>query len=135
MPSIRSVKVASGHAHWSVALWSAQAVLVAVFGVAGLLKLALPIDQLSAAMGLPGILLRFIGVAELAGAAALDPLVARVWPRLGAVAAVGLSAVMMLAAAYHLGRGELAMIPTSLALGALAAFVAWHRVHRVGAAR
>ena len=135
MPSIRSVKVASGHAHWSVALWSAQAVLVAVFGVAGLLKLALPIDQLSAAMGLPGILLRFIGVAELAGAAALDPLVARVWPRLGAVAALGLSGVMMLAVAYHLGRGELAMIPTSLLLGALAAFVAWHRVHRAGAAR
>lgn len=109
----------------NAALWPAQLGLVVVFVIAGLMKLAFPIDQVAAAMGLPGLLIRFIGVAELAGATALDPLVSRAWPRVTALGAAGLAAVMLLASAYHLGRGEVAIIPSNLLLAVLAVFVSW----------
>ena len=114
------------------AVWSAQAILVAVFAFAGISKLAFPSDQLERAMGLSAGLLRFIGLTELSGAVALDPLVSHFWPRLSAFAAAGLTVVMLLAASYHLGRGETAMIPVNVLLATLAAFVAWHRFGRQG---
>ncbi len=114
-----------------VIVWIAQATLVAVFGIAGFMKLALPGAPLSTAMGLPLVLVRFIGFAEVAGAVALDPLLARLSPRFNALAAAGLTIVMALAAAYHAGRGEFAVIPLNVALGAIAAFVAHRRTYRL----
>jgi putative oxidoreductase len=113
-------------------LWSAQAVLVVVFAWAGMLKLAMPIDDLVQRMGLAAGTIRFIAVAELAAAVGLDPLLTKAKPALTGLAGVGLALVMMLAAAYHLGRGETSMIPTNLALGALATFVAWGRLNGDG---
>jgi putative oxidoreductase len=110
-----------------IALWSAQTILVVVFAWAGLAKLALPIDHLVERMGLKAATIRFISVAELLAAIGLDPLVTKLRPSLTALAASGLALVMALAAAYHLGRGEPAMIPVNVTLGALAIFVAWGR--------
>jgi putative oxidoreductase len=110
-----------------IALWSAQTVLVLVFAWAGLAKFALPISQLVARMGLRASTIHFISVAELLGAIGMDPLVTKLRPYLTALAASGLSLVMALAAAYHFGRGESAMIPVNITLGALAIFVAWGR--------
>jgi hypothetical protein len=74
---------------------------------------------------------RFIGVAELAGALGLIlPAATRIQPRLTALAAVGLATMMALAIPFHLMRGETGAIVFNLVLGSLAAFVAWGRERR-----
>lgn len=115
-----------------VTLWIVQILLALAFGAAGFMKLFQPIDALTAAMGWPGdvpsALVRLIGTAELAGALGLIlPSATRIRPGLTPLAALGLIVVMVLAAGFHLTRGEGAMIVPNLVLGALAAFVAWGR--------
>src|SRR5260221_12496093 len=56
----------------SIALWSAQIVLAIVFALAGGMKVSTPAAELAKmAPGFPLALLRFIGIAELAGAICL----------------------------------------------------------------
>ena len=118
-----------------IALWIAQLVLFLVFAATGFVKLTLPIAQLAPVMSwvadAPPALVRFIGVAELAGAVGvLLPALTRVHPALTPLAALGLAIVMGLATAANLASGELAHAAVSFPLGALAAFVAWGRFAR-----
>jgi hypothetical protein len=53
------------------------------------------------------------------------PAATRVKPVLTPLAGVGLAMVMLLATIFHISRGELGAVPMPLALGGLAAFVAW----------
>lgn len=107
-------------------LWIAQALLAAMFVMAGVMKIALPVDP---AMGMPEALVRFIGISELLGGLGMIlPAASRVRPVLTPVAAIGLLTVMVLAAGFHVLRGEIASVPITVALGALAAFVAWGRL-------
>jgi hypothetical protein len=77
------------------------------------------------------VLVRFIGMAELAGAVGLVlPALTRIRPALTAWAAAGLAAVMASAVVFHLVRGEPAGAVITAALGALAAFTAWGRFLR-----
>ena len=113
-------------------LWVVQALLALAFGAAGVMKLFLPIPDLAAQLGWPGDvpspLVRFIGLAELSAAVGLVlPSALRVRPSLTPLAAAGLVAVMVLAAGFHLSRGEASLTPINVGLGALAAFVAWGR--------
>ncbi|HEX8273040.1 MAG TPA: DoxX family protein [Longimicrobiaceae bacterium] len=113
-------------------LWAVQILLAIAFGMSGLMKLTQPVADLAAQMpwvaSVPAALVRFIGAAELAGALGLVlPALTRIQPRLTALAALGLVVVMLLATLVHGSRGELAMLPVNLVLGALAAFVAWGR--------
>jgi len=115
-----------------IALWVAQVVLAAVFGLAGVIKTTQPVDELaknipwSVVVGLP--LTRFIGASELAGAlGVILPAATRIMPRLTPIAASALTLVMILATCYHVMHGELQMLPIPLGLGCLAAFVAWGR--------
>ncbi|HEY7768466.1 DoxX family protein [Longimicrobium sp.] len=113
-------------------LWAVQILLAGMFAMTGLMKLSQPIDALAASLPwvttVPEMLVRFIGTAELAGALGLVlPSLTRIQPRLTALAAIGLIAVMLLASAFHASRGEFAMVPMNLVLGAFAAFVAWGR--------
>ena len=72
--------------------------------------------------------MRVIGVAELLGALGLIlPAATRVKPMLTPLAASGLATVTLLAAIFHISRGELGALPIPLVLGGLAAFVAWGR--------
>ncbi len=116
----------------TVTLWAVQVVLAALFGMAGLMKLTQPIDALAASLpwvtSVPGMLVRFIGAAEFAGALGLIlPSLTRIQPRLAALAALGLAVVMVLASAFHLTRGEASMLPMNLVIGLLALSVAWGR--------
>jgi hypothetical protein len=116
----------------NVALWGAQFLLFAAFVMAGFTHLTGPITELSKSMPwtgrLPEGLVRFIGVAELAGALGMIlPSLARVKPILTPIAGVSLMTVMFLAAGQHLLNGEAMVLPVNLALGGLAAFVAWGR--------
>ena len=113
------------------ALWIVQVLLAIAFGMAGGMKLITPIAELSAnGMGfvndVPELLVRFIGLSEVLGAIGLLlPAALRIAPKLTPIAASGLLIIMVLASVMHISMGELP-IPT-VALGSLAAFVAWGR--------
>ena len=116
----------------SIALWMAQVLLAGMFLMTGAMKLSQPISALAAQLpwvtSVPAALVRLIGTAELAGALGLLlPSLTRIQPRLTVLAALGLIVVMLLASAFHLSRGEGAMLPMNLALAAFAAFIAWGR--------
>jgi putative oxidoreductase len=120
-----------------IALWVVQALLSLAFAGAGATKLFTPIAELATkGMGAwvadsPEALVRFIGVCELLAAVGLvAPAATRIAPRLTPAAALGLVAVMALAAATHLFYGEYGHVAPNLVLGGLAAFVAWGRLQR-----
>jgi putative oxidoreductase len=120
---------------WNVSLWIVQLLLAAAFGMAGFLKLTMPIPELAQTMVWPGdipaALVRFIGMAESAGALGLVlPAATRIRPVLTPLAGAGLATIMVLAAVFHVFRGELESLPINLTLGALAAFVAWGRLRK-----
>lgn len=106
-----------------------------MFGLAGAMKTFTPMDKL--AQMLPWVasvpaLARFIGIAELAGAIGLvAPAATRIAPMLTPMAALGLLVVMVLAAGFHVLRGELHAVPVNVVLGSLAAFVAWGRLRKL----
>jgi uncharacterized integral membrane protein len=110
------------------ALWIVQALLAVLFLMLSAMKLTQPLDVLSEMMGLPGLMVRGIGVAELLGALGLIlPAVTQIMPRLVPLAATGLATVAALAFGYHLLRGETEMALFPLVVGLLAAFVAYGR--------
>ena len=77
---------------------------------------------------LPGWLVRFIGVSEVAGALGLIlPALTRRLPGLTPLAGLGLCIVMVLATGFHLMRAEYSAMPMTIVIGAVAAFVAWGR--------
>ncbi len=114
-----------------VTLWIVQGLLALGFGLAGFMKLTVPIAELAQKMSwvaeLPG-LVRFIGAAEIAGALGMIlPSATKIAPKLTALAGVGLLVVMILAAGFHVMRGEGDKVPFNVILGGMAAFVAWGR--------
>ena len=118
-----------------IALWTAQVLLAAVFTMTGAMKVFLSSAEIVKAIPdfarMPLGLIRFIGIAELAGAIGLVlPAFTRIAPSLTPLAASGLTVVMILAALFHISRGELGPLGVVIALGALAAFVAWGRYKR-----
>lgn len=115
----------------NIALWIAQGLLALMFLMAGSTK-ALQYEKAKASMPFvkesPKGLVTFIGVAEMLGAVGVVlPLLVGLPAILTPLAAGGLTLVMLLAAGYHLKRGEYKAIAMNLVLGALAAFVAYGR--------
>ena len=116
-----------------VALWLVQLLLAAVFLLVGYTHAIAPIEVAVArapwVASLPVALVRFIGVAELAGALGLIlPAATRIRPGLTPLAAAGLGIMMALAIPFHLVRGETSAIAINLLLGSLAGVVAWRRM-------
>lgn len=118
---------------WNIALWVVQIVLAAVYGMAGFMKLTQPIDALVAsgmsyAGDYPELLTRFIGTMEVLGAIGIIlPAATRIAPRLTPLAALGFSAIQVLAMGLHTMRGEYQVLPVNLVLLALSLFVLWGR--------
>ena len=116
----------------NVTLWVIQGLLAALFLFAGSMKLILPIEAMAGPVALPGWFLRFIGVAEVAGAIGLIlPWLTRIRPRLTPVAAGGLVIIMAGATAISaVGSPAGATVP--FVVGLLAATVArgrWSGAH------
>jgi hypothetical protein len=109
-------------------LWAIQALLALTFLFAGGTKLVMPIQMLQGPVPLPGLFVRFIGVAEVAGALGLVlPGLLRIRTDLIATAAFGLIIIMSGATVITLEGGMKlpALIPA--AVGLLAALVAYGR--------
>ena len=105
--------------------------LAVAFGMAGFMKLVTPIEEMAKSMAWVNearALVRFIGAAEVLGAIGLVlPSAMRIKPWLTPLAAVGLAVVMILAMGFHVTRGEAENLPVNLAIGGVAAFIAWGR--------
>ena len=119
---------------WNVSLWVAQILLAGMFLMIGVMKTFTPIEELSKIAPLAGempVLLRFIGVSELAGAIGLIlPAALRIRPQLTILAAGALAFVMVLAMLYHISKGEYAAIGTNIGLGILAIFIVFGRLNK-----
>ncbi len=110
------------------ALWIVQGLLALLFLFAGGMKLVLPLEKLTGPVPLPGLFLRFIGVAEVLGAIGLIlPGLLRIRPGLTPLAAAGLVIIMIGATVTTLMGGEIAAALISVVVGLLAAFVAYGR--------
>ena len=109
-------------------LWTVQGLLALLFLFAVGMKLILPLEALTKQMPLPGLFVRFIGVAEVLGAIGLIlPGLLRVRPALTPLAAAGLVIIMIGATVLTLVGGDVAPALISLVVGLLSAFVAYGR--------
>lgn len=115
-----------------IALWVAQGLLAAAFGMAGFLKVTAPMDQLldngmTFVANYEPSSVRLIGVIELLATAALIlPAALRKAPILTPLAALGLAVLMVLAAHYHITHDESAA--ANIVFLALCLFVVWGRM-------
>src|SRR5262249_26513847 len=110
------------------ALWTVQWLLALLFLWAGGVKLVLPLEMLKGPVALPGLFVRFIGVAETLGAVGLIlPWLLRIRPLLTPLAAAGLVIIMIGATVITLmaGGGVFALFPATV--GALLVSVAYGR--------
>jgi uncharacterized membrane protein YphA (DoxX/SURF4 family) len=110
------------------ALWIIQVLLALLFLFTGGTKLVLPIEEMTKQIAMPGWFLRFIGVCEVLGAIGLIlPWLLRIRPSLTPVAAAGLVIIMIGAIVTTLATAGVATALIPLAVGILAAFVAYGR--------
>jgi hypothetical protein len=110
------------------ALWIVQGLLALLFLFAGGMKLVLPLEKLAGPIPMPGLFLRFIGVAEVLGALGLIlPGLLRIRPGLTPLAAAGLVIIMIGATGLGLAVGDVATTLIPFVVGLLAAFVAYGR--------
>jgi hypothetical protein len=112
----------------NIVLWVIQVLLALIFLFAGVTKLILPIEEMTKQMAMPGLFLRFLGVAEVLGTLGLIlPGLFRIKTWLTPLAAAGLMVIVIGATVTTLmiGGGATALFPLVTAL--LAAFVAYGR--------
>lgn len=116
-----------------IGLWVAQVLLAVAYGMAGMMKLVMPLPELATQMSFvadsPALLVRFIGFVEVAGAIGMIlPAIMRILPRLTPLAAAGFSIIQVLAIGVHAAYGETGQtLPVDLILLALSLFVLWGR--------
>jgi DoxX-like protein len=112
----------------NVVLWIIQALLALLFLFAGGVKLIIPIAAMAKQVALPGWFLRFIGVCEVLGAIGLIlPGITRIRTGLTPLAASGLVIIMIGATWITLAKVSVLSALFPLAVGVLAAFVAYAR--------
>ena len=108
----------------STRLWTAQAVLAALFLFAGVMKLIMPTEALAAQSHLPGEFLKFIGICETLGAIGLIvPGVTKIRTELTPLAAAGLVIIMIGAVVVSVLQGQAAGAAIPAVVGTIAAYV------------
>lgn len=115
-----------------ITLWIAQGLLAAMFIMAGFMKTLQPVEALLESLpwvaSTPLGLVRFIGASELLGGIGLFlPAILRIKPFLTIWSALGIGAIMLLAAIFHGSRGEFEAIGFNVFMLAITLFIAWGR--------
>ena len=114
----------------NIALWLLQGFLACVFLFAAGLKLfafSLMAGKSPGTENLHGLFI-FIALCEIIGASGLIlPRLTRIKPVLTPWAAAGLATIALLAAGFHLGRGEYGELPGAVVLFLLCSVVVWGR--------
>jgi len=109
-------------------LWAVQGLLAFLYLFAGSMKLILPVEAMTRQIHLPGLFLRFIGVAEVLGALGLVlPGMLRIRRGIAPLAALGLAIIMAGATVLTLATGGAAGALAPLVVGLLDGFVAYQR--------
>jgi hypothetical protein len=109
-------------------LWTMQGVLSLIFLFAGGIKLVLPFEAMTKDTALPGLFLRFVGVAEVLGAVGLIlPGILRIRQGLTSLAAACLVIIMIGATAVTLMSGTVVLALMPLVVGVLLVVVAYGR--------
>jgi len=112
----------------SYALWIVQALLALLFLFAGVVKLIMPVEEMTKDIQMPGAFLRFIAVVEILGALGLIlPSLLRIRPGLTPLAAAGLVIIMIGATVVSLMIGPVVLALMPFVVGLLAVFVAYGR--------
>ncbi|MEO5598222.1 MAG: DoxX family protein [Novosphingobium sp.] len=116
----------------NLALWLAQVLLAAAYGLIGWMKATQPLDQLAVMMkwipDFPVWFVRGLGVVEVLGAIGLIlPSLLRIQPRLTVLAALCILLHQACAVILHLSKGEANVLGLNVVLIALAAFILWGR--------
>jgi uncharacterized membrane protein YphA (DoxX/SURF4 family) len=111
-----------------IALWIVQGLLVVMYGMAGTTKTfqtARAKEQFPWAKTRSDTFVRFVGISELLGALGLVlPLITGILPWLTPLAAIGLTAIQVLAVTTeHLPKREFNALPVNLVLLALSLFI------------
>jgi uncharacterized membrane protein YphA (DoxX/SURF4 family) len=112
----------------NIVLWIIQVLLALLFLFAGVMKLILPIEEMTKQMAMPGLFLRFLGASEVLGGLGLVlPGLFRIKTWLTPLAAAGLMIIVIGATVLTLmiGGGATVLFPLVAAL--LSAFVAYGR--------
>ena len=109
-------------------LWIAQGLLALLFLFAGGMKLMLPIEAMAGPVALPGLFLRFIGVAEVLGGIGLIlPWLLRIRPELTSIAAAALVIIMAGATVITAFGGSVGQALVPFVVGLLLAWIAYGR--------
>ncbi|MEQ1754483.1 MAG: DoxX family protein [Micropepsaceae bacterium] len=117
---------------WTIALWIAQLMLAAAYGLFGSMKATQPLDQLSQMMTwipeMQPAFVRGLGVVEVLGAVGLIlPALTRIQPQLTVVTALCIVVHQLFAVALHASKGEFNVLALNAVLIVLAAFIFWGR--------
>ncbi|MEZ0447070.1 DoxX family protein [Cellulomonas sp. ICMP 17802] len=113
----------------NIALWIVAGLLAAAYLGAGIMKATQPLEKLKAVMPwtseYSARTVRFVGVAEIAGAVGLIlPWATGIAPVLTPIAATGLVVIQALAIRHHVQHREFQVLPVNVVLLLLALFVA-----------
>jgi uncharacterized membrane protein len=116
----------------NIALWAAQILLAAAFGLFGSMKATQPLDQIGEMMKwvptMAPMFVRTLGTLEVLGAIGLIlPSLTRIMPKLTVAAALCFIILQVFAIGLHVSRGEFEALPLNAVLIAIAAFVFWGR--------
>ena len=112
----------------NIILWIIQVLLALLFLFGGVTKLILPVEEMTKQIAMPGLFLRFIGVAEVLGGLGLIlPGLFRIKTWLTPLAALGLMIIVVGATVLTLKMGGGAMALTPLAAALLCGLVAYGR--------
>jgi uncharacterized membrane protein YphA (DoxX/SURF4 family) len=121
----------------NTALWTAQVLWGVFFSLNGFGKVLCykpalwnqALQEVPWFSAVPQDLFIFIGVCEfLGGIGLILPAMTGIKPKLTPFAAFGLTLVMVLAAVFHIARGEYNFVPVNLVLGGVPAFIAYGRL-------
>jgi hypothetical protein len=112
----------SAKVNWTV--WAIQGLLAALFLFGGVMKLVMPIEAMTQDIALPGWFLRFIGVAEVAGALGLLlPQMLDIRPALTPLAAACLIVIMCGAVVLTAATGGVGAAAVPFVVGVLLAVI------------
>ncbi|HXN48759.1 MAG TPA: DoxX family protein [Bryobacteraceae bacterium] len=118
-------------------LWTAQVLWGVSFSITGFGKMLFynpalwnqAVHQVPWFSAVPQDLMIFIGLCEfLGGVGLILPAMTGVKPNLTPIAAIGLTVIMILAAIFHIARGEYSFLAINIVLGGVAAFIAYGRL-------
>jgi hypothetical protein len=110
------------------ALWTVQVLLAALFVFGGAAKLAMPIEEITASVPLPGWFIQFIAVAEIFGAVGLIlPSLLRIYPVLTPIAAWCLVVIMIGAVVTTIVTMDVPSATFPFVTGLFLTFVAYGR--------